>query len=68
MMKNIFRVLLILVCFVLVVGFGACGLIGVTVGLISINLMALGLGVVGLAICILLYKLAEKISSSMKKD
>jgi hypothetical protein len=61
--KKFLRALVVFLCFIPLVGFGACGLIGVFTAAISLSLMPLALGVGGLIICALLYKLIEKISS-----
>ncbi|MES2037155.1 MAG: hypothetical protein V4495_04905 [Pseudomonadota bacterium] len=61
--KNFIRAFLILLCFIPLVGFGACGLLGIFTAAVTISPIPLVLGVAGLVICALLYKLIRKIAS-----
>lgn len=61
--KNFIRAFLILLCFIPLVGFGACGVLGIFTAAITVSAIPLVLGVAGLVICALLYKLIGIISS-----
>jgi len=61
--SNFIRVVLILLCFIPLVGFGACGVLGIFTAFITISPIPLVMGVAGLLICALLYKLIGKIAS-----
>lgn len=61
--KKILRALLVLLCFIPLVGFGACGVVGIFTAAISFSPIPLVLGVAGLLICALMHKLIQKISS-----
>ncbi|MFZ6875556.1 hypothetical protein ACO0LF_26110 [Undibacterium sp. Di27W] len=61
--KKFIRIFFIFLCFIPMVGFGACGAVGIFTAVIIMSPEVLALGVGGLLICALLYKLIGKIAA-----
>lgn len=68
-MKSFFKVLGILICLALMVGFGVCGLMGVVAGVAGgIGALGILLGLIGLAISAGCFLLIRSMLNSGAKD